>query len=179
MARLIDAILDKIKPVQKIQTAPPPRFSGPIYGAAAPKNIPGLVAPGNTDLSKLPVVRNPPGSFGAKPGQSNYSTVHSMGFMDENPKSPYYQRQVLARGMVGNKTTDDVNAVRQEYERTGKHLGIFSANPTQPDPWGNEYGEKLHSDWASGYIPGVAMGTDSEGPKNVLGKTPIPRPLFK
>ncbi len=170
MARLIDSILDKIKPVQKIQTAPPPRFSGPIYGAAAPKNIPGLVAPGNTDLSKLPVTRNPEGS---------YSTVYSTGFQDEKPSSPYYGKQVLARGIVNGKKTDDINAIRNQYYNTGQHLGIFSGNPASPDPYGDKYGEKLHSDWASGYIPGVAMGGDNEGPKNVLGKTPIPRPLMK
>ena len=169
MARLIDAILDKVKPVQKIQTAPPPRFSGPIYGAAAPKNIPSLVAPGNTDLSKLPVVNNPGGG---------YSTVYSTGFQDENPQSQYYGKQVLARGIVNGQKTDDVNAIRQQYYKTGQHLGIFSGDPSSPDPYGDKYGEKLHSDWAAGSIPGVAMPSE-EGPKNLLGKTPLPRSLAK
>ncbi len=172
MADWSDFILDRIKPVQQIETAPAPAFKGPIYGAASPANIPGLVAPGNTDLAQLPIVRNPPGTFGAPPGQIGYSTVHSIGFQDENPQSPYFGKQVLARGIVNGKTTDDVNAVRQEYNRTGKHLGIFTGNPKFPDPWGNDYGEKLHSDWAAGNIPGVRMGNEDSRPKNLLGKVP-------
>ncbi len=156
-------LLDAIKPTEKIETAPPPRFTGPIYGAAAPKNVPGMVAPGNTDLSKLPIVRNP---------DKSYSTVHSMGIQDENPSSPYFGKQVLARGIVNGVTTNDADAVRREYQRTGQHLGVFSGNPSSADPYGDQYGEKLHSDWSKGYIPGVKMGTDDDKPTNLLGKVP-------
>ena len=157
MANWTDYIMNAIKPVQKMDLprAQTPKFQGPIYTANTKAK--GLVVQGNTDLSQLPVIHNPNGS---------YSTVHSMGFQDENPKSPYYGKQVLARGIVNGVTIDDeraardkaydeqqAQAVRDEYYRTGKHLGIFDTPENS-----NLYGQQLHEDWEKGFIPGVKMG---------------------
>lgn len=103
----------------------------------------GMIAPGNTDLSKLPVVGNPDGS---------YSTVYSTGIQDENPKSPYYGKQVLLRGILNGKQTNDRQALAREYYRTGKHLGVFDSGDAS-----TAYGIQLHNDWAAGNIPGVAV----------------------
>jgi hypothetical protein len=112
----------------------------------------GMVASGNTDLKGLPVIDN---------GEGSYSTVYSTSFTDERKGSPTFGKDVLVRGILNGKKTDDVNALKQEYYRTGKHLGVFEPGTpdqyrTQTDP-ATVYGTQLHNDWAGGKIPGVQM----------------------
>jgi len=110
----------------------------------APGATPGLVLRGNTDLTQLPVIDNKDGS---------YSTVYSTSFHDDHPKSPTYGKEVLVKGIVNGKKTDDIDAVKDQYYRTGQHLGVFN----KPED-ATAYGQRLHEDWQAGKLPGVHMG---------------------
>lgn len=118
---------------------------GPLY--MAPGKVDGLVKAGNIDLKKLPIINNPDGS---------YSTVYSTSFEDEKPGSPTYGKEVLVRGIINGKKTDDVNALRNKYYQDGQHLGVFNDGASA-----DAYGQRLHSDWAAGKIPGVQMPPSS------------------
>lgn len=107
------------------------------------------VIPGNTDLTKLPIINNPDGS---------YSTLYGTSFHDENPKSPTYGKEVLVRGILGGKTTDDIKALKQQYYADGKHLGVFNT-PQEA----TAYSIHLHNAWANGKLPGVQMPKTAKG----------------
>ena len=139
MPGLLDLVHSMLGVPPPPPTPAPPK--PPVY--MAPGKVSGLVESGNTDLTQLPVIDNKDGT---------YSTVYSSNFTDENPKSRTYGKEVLVKGIVNGKKTDDINAIKDQYYRTGQHLGVFS-NSKDADA----YGEKLHEDWAAGNIPGVKM----------------------
>jgi hypothetical protein len=111
----------------------------------------GLIVPGNIAIADRPVVKNPDGSI---------SSVRSMGIEDENPKSPYYGKQVLIPTVIpdaSGKWTVDTSpkgmAARAYYYKTGQHLGVFDT-PQASDT----YAERLHEDYMNGvygpqYVP--------------------------
>ena len=139
-----------------------------LYMDPNQKSVSGLVAPGNIDLAKLPMIYNPDGSW---------STLYSTSFTDERAGSPTHGKEVLVRGILNNQRTDDVNALREQYYRTGQHLGVFD-NPNAAD----RYGQTLHENWENGRIPGVVMFGKSpvtaiggEAPPNA--PPPLPRGL--
>ena len=82
----------------------------------------GLIAPGNIDIYKRPVVKNLDGSI---------STVRSMSFNDG-------AGEVLIPTVVGRKVVSDQEAI-DHYYNTGQHLGIFET-PQAAD----EYAQNLH-----------------------------------
>jgi hypothetical protein len=124
----------------------------PLYQNPNTPSPQGMVTPGNIDLRSLPITYNPDGS---------YSTLYSTSFTDERKGSPTYGKDVLVRGFANGRKTDDVNAIRNEYYRTGRHLGVFQPGTgdqyrNQTDP-ATAYGVQIHNDWAAGKIPGVQM----------------------
>ncbi len=82
----------------------------------------GLVTPGNIDVSKLPAVRNPDGT---------YSTVRSMG-VNINGK------EVLIPTVVNGRVVSEKEAI-DAYLKTGRHLGIFSSPEAS-----TAYAQRLH-----------------------------------
>ena len=127
-------------PAQMPNSRPAPP-APPLYMAPGPTK--GMVAPGNTDLRSLPVISNPDGSS---------STVYSTSFTDEHPKSPTYGKEVLVKGILNGKKTDDIDALKDQYYKTGQHLGVFENGDAA-----DAYGQRLHEDWQAGRIPGVNM----------------------
>lgn len=131
---------------------PPPGQGGssgtPLYMAPGPSD--GLAKPGNIDLKTLPVIDNKDGS---------YSTVYSTSFQDEKQGSPTYGKEVLVRGILNGKKTDDVDALRAKYYKDGQMLGAFN-DPASAD----KYAQRLHQDWADGKISGVQMGRGNSPP---------------
>jgi hypothetical protein len=80
------------------------------YYSAEKKGQGGLITSGNIDVSKLPAVRNPDGS---------YSTVRSMGIeMD----GKFY----LIPTVINGRVVSDDEAIKF-FEKTGRHLGIFGS----------------------------------------------------
>jgi N12 class adenine-specific DNA methylase/2'-5' RNA ligase len=122
--------------------APPPSFEPdpPSFEADQPVTIPGLLKPGNIDLTARPVHKNPDGTT---------STVLSMRFGEDG-------KEILVPKVSEDGTwiLSDEEAV-DTYHKTGKHLGIFKDVPSA-----NAYAQQLHEDYASGRIklktPGAA-----------------------
>lgn len=88
-----------------------------------------MIAPGNIDVHKRPVVHNTDGSI---------STVRSMSIGTD-------QGEVLIPTVVGGRVVSDEEAVNHFYQ-TGEHLGIFR---TPEDA--TAYAESLHSQQAQEY----------------------------
>jgi hypothetical protein len=93
---------------------------------------PGLRKDGNIDLYARPLVPDPQGGF---------ATVLSMSFGRD-------VGEILVPTVVRNRIVSDQAAMR-EYDRTGKHLGIF-------DGWrhADRYAERLHLQQARIYCLG-------------------------
>lgn len=102
---------------------------------------PGMLAPGNIDLTNRPMVKNPDGKI---------STVRSIGV------------NVDGRETVIPTVSDDGRLLSNDeaidlYRRTGKHLGQFDTPENA-----TSYGQQLHNDQAQLY--GLAGPTASSGP---------------
>jgi hypothetical protein len=69
----------------------------------------GAIVPGNIDLNKRPIVKNPDGSI---------STVRTMGFTDRSGAV------INVPTVVGDKIVSDKEAIDNFYN-TGQHLGIY------------------------------------------------------
>jgi len=93
---------------------------------------PGMVEPGNIDLNKRPVVRNPDGSI---------STVRSMGVNIDG-------REVLLPTVSPDGRLLQPEEAIDLYRRTGQHLGMFDTPENS-----NAYAQKLHEDQARQYVP--------------------------
>jgi hypothetical protein len=91
----------------------------------------GPLVPGNINLSQQPKVLNPE--------TGEISTVRSMSFQDRAG----YEVLVPTVSPDGRFLTNE-EAIKQ-YERTGKHLGIF-ATPEQA----TAFAQQLHQDYAAG-----------------------------
>jgi hypothetical protein len=110
-------------------------------------NVTPLV-PGNIDLHKRPVVRNPDGSI---------STVRSMGVNIDG-------REVLIPTVSDDGRILSDDAAVDAYRRTGKHLGMFRT-PEES----TAYAEQLHNDQAREYLPHKRGGSLS-GKLEALGQ---------
>jgi hypothetical protein len=98
----------------------------------------GLVQPGNIDLRRRPEVLNQDGTV---------STVRSMSINVDG-------REVLIPTVVRDRVVSDEEAIR-EYQRTGKHLGVFDTPQNA-----TAYAEQLHNDYAAGRLKGKPMPAD-------------------
>lgn len=98
----------------------------------APEEVPGMIEPGNIDLSARPVVRNTDGSI---------STVRSISV--EMDGKEYLIPTVSEDG----KVLSEDDAVKQ-FKQTGKHLGVFNS----PED-ATAYARQLHEDQESLYAP--------------------------
>ncbi|HEX6464146.1 MAG TPA: hypothetical protein VFZ98_06830, partial [Vicinamibacterales bacterium] len=115
---------------------------------------PGLETAGNIDLTKRPRVQNADGSI---------STVRSMSFERDG-------KEILVPTVSDDgKILNDDEAIAQ-YDRTGKHLGIFSS-----DAAASAYAKKLHDaqqDMIEGRGTGVPKGgRDASGAEMLDGST--------
>lgn len=93
-------------------------------GGFADGGVVGLMTPGNIDLAKRPIVKNPDGSI---------STVRSMSFNDDGKEVLIPTVAADGRGILSN---DD--AIMQ-YRKSGQHLGMFDT----PDN-ATAYAQSLH-----------------------------------
>lgn len=118
-------------------------YAAPLFTNPNTPKPKGMIQPGNIDLTALPVIDN---------GDNTYSTVYSTSFNDEKPDSLTFGKEVLLRGILNGRKTDDLEALKANYYKTGKHLGIFDTGENA-DP----YAQQLHQDWADRKIPGVAL----------------------
>jgi hypothetical protein len=127
--------LDKSEPVLASKTA----VAGPGMG-----KTPGLVEPGNIDLTTRPDVANADGT---------HSSVRSMSFSDGGP-------EILIPTVPddGSHIMSDDEAIAQ-YRKTGKHLGKFT-NPQFAD----EYASRLHRQQAAAGPHGSAAQVPGSHP---------------
>lgn len=94
----------------------------------------GLLRPGNIDLTKRRIVRNPDGTT---------STVRSAGFEEDG-----MEVVVPTTAEDGSRILNDDEAL-DVYRKTGRHLGKFSSREAA-----SKYSEQLHEDYGAGRIPG-------------------------
>jgi len=104
--------------------------------ASTPTAAPGLLTPGNIDLTNRPRVTNPDGSI---------STVRSMS-INENGK------EILIPTVVNGRVVSDREAIAA-YHKTGQHLGIFDSAQAA-----TAYAQKLHEAEAQKLTQPVKVG---------------------
>ncbi|MEK1933754.1 MAG: hypothetical protein AAAC47_29020, partial [Pararhizobium sp.] len=97
----------------------------------ATSNARGLLSPGNINLAKRPVVKNPDGSI---------STVKSMSFEEDG-------KEILVPTVSPDGKLLDENQAIDLYHQTGQHLGIFD-NPNDA----NTYAQTLHNQQEQMYV---------------------------
>jgi soluble lytic murein transglycosylase-like protein len=93
---------------------------GPTGGS--PKVVPGMIQPGNIDLTKRAVAKNSDGSI---------STVRSMGVNIDG-------KEVLIPTVINGRLVSDDEAI-SHYKKTGENLGVFDSAKAS-----DAYAEKLH-----------------------------------
>lgn len=118
-----------------------------FFGRHPGQDTSGLVTPGNIDTSQLPAVANPDGGM---------STVFSTSFGTD-------QGEVLIPRVVGGKVVSPDEAFA-EYQRTGKHLGIFDSPKSA-----TAYAHKLHNSEAERIKSGANMTVAGQ-----LAQVPLP-----
>lgn len=106
---------------------------------ASPSPMASPLVPGNIDLTKRPVVRNPDGSI---------STVRSIGVTFDDGT-------YLLPTVIGNRVVSDQEAVAH-FRKTGQHLGVFKT-PAES----NAYAEQLHRDQEKMYTNPSPMPTNA------------------
>lgn len=104
-------------------------------GGMTPAASHGRREPGNIDLYNRPKVPNP---------QGGTSTVYSMSFLDEDPQSPRYGKEVLVPRADGGRILTEDEAIERYYQ-TGKHMGAFDT-PQEA----TAHAETVHNDYAAG-----------------------------
>ncbi|MBO9099441.1 transglycosylase SLT domain-containing protein [Rhizobium sp. K1/93] len=157
------------QPNAQPETAQPMTMAG--------QNIPGLLSPGNIDLSKRPVVKNPDGSI---------STVRSISIEQDG------KEVLIPTVSPDGRVLTNEDAVKL-YRQTGQNLGVFDGQDNA-----DAYAESLHNQQAGMYAPQAApqlppprtIGADPtalqvaqasqaqqpRGPQTLAaGVTPIPR----
>lgn len=119
----------------------------PMKGQAFdPKSAPGLVAPGNIDIYSRPKVKNADGSI---------STVRSASFRDDQG------REVLIPTVSDDGRIMSNQEAWQNYQRTGKHLGIFDTPESA-----TAYANSLHNQQDQFYNSGGGQA-QNQIPENV------------
>lgn len=103
----------------------------PAPTSTAPE-IPGLVQPGNIDLTNRPMVKNSDGSI---------STVRSISVEDDNG-----QAILIPTVSDDGRIMSNQEAI-QQYQQTGRHLGMFESEDAA-----NAYAEQLHNEQSKRYL---------------------------
>ncbi len=102
---------------------------GPVF--VIPGGAPGLVVPGNIDLTSRPIVRNRDGSV---------STVKSTSWnVAVNVKGGIRNLEVLMPEVIGNRVVS-AQAALAHFRSSGQHLGMFDTVAHA-----NSYAIRLHN----------------------------------
>ncbi|MGT2430657.1 hypothetical protein ACU4HD_21920 [Cupriavidus basilensis] len=132
-----------------------PRMVKTSMPASAPAgDSGGLLEPGNIDLTKRPVVKNP---------DSSISTVRSMSVGMDGKE---YLIPTVADD--GSRILSDEEAIKQ-FQRTGKHLGAFDT----PEH-ATAYADTLHNDQARMYAPTAPAAAPQPSASSPAGVAPAP-----
>lgn len=98
--------------------------AAPVRSNTQFEKPPGLIASGNIDLTKRPIVKNPDGSI---------STVRSMGVNIDN------QEYLIPTVSDDGRVMPDEEAI-ETFIKSGRHLGIFQSPADS-----TRYAEQLHT----------------------------------
>lgn len=110
---------------------PPSAGAGSMFDVGERNTAPGLLAPGNINTHRRPVVKNLDGSI---------STVRSASFEDDNGRNVLIPTVIEGRGVV------PVEEAIKHYQQTGEHLGMFDSQENA-----DAYAQALHEQQAGEY----------------------------